>query len=609
MEGGEKIKFKEVLKTLMSVPKTIKLISSIEKSNLKILIIFSAIMGLMPLISLYVYQELINNLSTGNFFTDRMIYIIIIYVVISVVNSFLMEIYGYMNSKFNLNLGYKINKLILEKASTLSLNNFETPETYNIVEKITQESSYKPFQIMSSILGIITAMLTLVTSMLYISTWNYYLALLIISVPIFSLIIFLKIGQLEFVIQWKRANDERKTWYWIYLLTHDFSFKEIKLNGLKNYMIGQFSTLKERFIGEDLKLLKKKNIFNVLLEMVLQIIELIIIVIGIFALRSGELLIGSFVTILRALGIINNSSQSIVQDIYIIYNSSLYMEQLFNFINDTDRNNVLLDEKINNNINDKSNNIDSIKIESLNFQYPNGTMGVNNVNLELGKGELVAIVGKNGSGKSTLVKLLSGLYKGQSGRIFYDEISDDKLGENFYSNNVSVLFQDFTKYELTLRENIGFGYIEDLNNSSKMIGLLDKMNMDFLKENGSFNLNMQLGNWFNDGRQLSGGQWQKIGLVRALIKPASLYILDEPNAALDSVSEKSVFDTFLEYSKESIAIFVSHKISAARKADRIIVMDNGSITCEGSHDYLLSNNETYKELYLSEKYEENLQGE
>lgn len=142
-----------------------------------------------------------------------------------------------------------------------------------------------------------------------------------------------------------------------------------------------------------------------------------------------------------------------------------------------------------------------------------------------------------------------------------------------YRSKMSVLFQDFVKYELSLRENIGFGDIQNLNNDEKMVQMLHKLQTKFLQtDNGSYNLDLQLGNWFEDGCQLSQGQWQKIALGRVYFRDASFYILDEPNAALDTVSEREVFEKFFELSKDKIGVFISHRLNAAKMADKIIVL-------------------------------------
>ncbi|MCC9980302.1 ATP-binding cassette domain-containing protein, partial [Streptococcus agalactiae] len=302
------------------------------------------------------------------------------------------------------------------------------------------------------------------------------------------------------------------------------------------------------------------------------------------SIRSGKLLVGNFVSLIQAITRVNTYSQSMIQTTYIIYNRSLFMEQLFKFF-DMEVSNISIQ---NSKISRIEKRIDKIKVNNLSFIYPGSVKKtLEDINVEFNKGELVAIVGKNGSGKSTLVKLLSGLYQPSEGQIYYNNESSDVLDLSYYQNNVSVLFQDFVKFELSVRENIGLSDVNSISDS-KIKKHIDNLKLNFLTAENNFNLNQRLGTWFNDSRQISGGQWQKVALARTFFKNASIYILDEPSSALDPISEKEIFDEFVTRSKDKIALFVSHNLMAASRADRIIVMQDGRIIDEGKHDDLIS---------------------
>src|SRR5699024_5007750 len=277
---------------------------------------------------------------------------------------------------------------------------------------------------------------------------------------VISLVIFMRVGQLEFLIQWERANSEREVWYINYLLTHDFSFKEIKLNGISQYFIDKYGTLKRNFMNQDLNISIKKVLFRGSLDILLNFINGIAIFMMIQSIRSGKLLVGNFVSLIQAITRVNTYSQSMIQNTYIIYNTSLFMEQLFKFF-DMEVSNISIQ---NSRISRIEKRIDKIKVNNLSFIYPGSVKKtLEDINVEFNKGELVAIVGKNGSGKSTLVKLLSGLYQPSEGQIYYNNESSDVLDLSYYQNNVSVLFQDFVKFELSVRENIG---LSDVNSIS-----------------------------------------------------------------------------------------------------------------------------------------------
>ncbi|HGD5860656.1 TPA: ABC transporter ATP-binding protein [Streptococcus agalactiae] len=597
----DKFTLKNFFQTILTIPKTIRLIFRIERKYASYLIILNILQSIIPLASLFIYQELINAVlkKGSNIFS-----VLIVYILMQMMLSILSQLNSYISEKFNMNLSYNLNLKLLKKTSSLNLIDFEQADTYNLIENIVQDSTYKPFQLFNAIIGVITGFLSLLTSIIYVSTWNVAVSTFLLIIPVISLVIFMRVGQLEFLIQWERANSEREVWYINYLLTHDFSFKEIKLNGISQYFIDKYGTLKRNFMNQDLNISKKKVLFRGSLDILLNFINGIAIFMMIQSIRSGKLLVGNFVSLIQAITRVNTYSQSMIQNTYIIYNTSLFMEQLFKFF-DMEVSNISIQ---NSRISRIEKRIDKIKVNNLSFIYPGSVKKtLEDINVEFNKGELVAIVGKNGSGKSTLVKLLSGLYQPSEGQIYYNNESSDVLDLSYYQNNVSVLFQDFVKFELSVRENIGLSDVNSISDS-KIKKHIDNLKLNFLTAENNFNLNQRLGTWFNDSRQISGGQWQKVALARTFFKNTSIYILDEPSSALDPVSEKEIFDEFVTRSKDKIALFVSHNLMAASRADRIIVMQDGRIIDEGKHDDLISKSKYYRELYYSEKYEEESDG-
>lgn len=597
----DKFTLKNFFQTILTIPKTIRLIFRIERKYASYLIILNILQSIIPLASLFIYQELINAVlkKGSNIFS-----VLIVYILMQMMLSILSQLNSYISEKFNMNLSYNLNLKLLKKTSSLNLIDFEQADTYNLIENIVQDSTYKPFQLFNAIIGVITGFLSLLTSIIYVPTWNVAVSTFLLIIPVISLVIFMRVGQLEFLIQWERANSEREVWYINYLLTHDFSFKEIKLNGISQYFIDKYGTLKRNFMNQDLNISKKKVLFRGSLDILLNFINGIAIFMMIQSIRSGKLLVGNFVSLIQAITRVNTYSQSMIQNTYIIYNTSLFMEQLFKFF-DMEVSNISIQ---NSRISRIEKRIDKIKVNNLSFIYPGSVKKtLEDINVEFNKGELVAIVGKNGSGKSTLVKLLSGLYQPSEGQIYYNNESSDVLDLSYYQNNVSVLFQDFVKFELSVRENIGLSDVNSISDS-KIKKHIDNLKLNFLTSENNFNLNQRLGTWFNDSRQISGGQWQKVALARTFFKNASIYILDEPSSALDPVSEKEIFDEFVTRSRDKIALFVSHNLMAASRADRIIVMQDGRIIDEGKHDDLISKSKYYRELYYSEKYEEESDG-
>lgn len=594
----DKIKVKDIFGALKQLPKTISLIARVDKVSFCVVIMLSLISGVFPVITLILSQEMINSL-VGDIMLKNTIVLLVIYVGASFVGEIISEINGYNQGKFQYLLQYRLNFMLMNKCTELSLEDFEESEMYDRIEKITREIAYRPYQIFLSIIRLFTSLITMFSSFILLFVWKPYISCILLIVPVISLLYYLKIGQQEFNIIWNRAKDERKTWYLSYLLTHDFSFKEISLLGLKDYLLNNYLQISNQFLNQNMEILKTKTVFNLIYESTMQLISFIIIGSSIMSAYVGEILVGNVMSYIRSVGLVQNNVQSVMANIYNIYNSSLYMEMLFEFLD-------YKSEKVKRDSTTKIYGaISNIEIRNLSFSYKNGTQALKNINLSLKRGEKIALVGPNGSGKSTLIKILAGLYDIEAGKVLINNVDLKNMNMKDYQSHISVLFQDFVKYELTLQENIGFGDIENMDLTRKMEQILDRLRADFLKNDRNYDFNMQLGNWFEDGRQLSQGQWQKIALARAYFREASIYILDEPNAALDTVSEREIFDKFFEMSKEKIGIYISHRLNATKMADVIVVMEQGEIVGIGKHEELLQSCPVYKTLYDAEIYEEN----
>ncbi|WEZ05697.1 ATP-binding cassette domain-containing protein [Bacillus subtilis] len=243
----------------------------------------------------------------------------------------------------------------------------------------------------------------------------------------------------------------------------------------------------------------------------MQLVGAVIIFIAIMSAFAGKIMVGNVMSYIRSVSLVQSHSQSIMTSIYSIYNSNLYMNQLYEFLE-------LREEKNQGHKKQIVEPIHSVIFQNVSFIYPNqGEQTLNHINVSLNKGERIAIVGPNGSGKSTFIKLLTGLYEVQQGDILVNGVNIKELDMDSYMEQIAALFQDFMKYEMTLKENIGFGQIDKLHQTNKMHEVLDIVKADFLKGHSSYQFDTQLGLWFDEGRQLSGGQWQKIALAGLIL--------------------------------------------------------------------------------------------
>lgn len=592
-----RVQLGDVAKAMRQLPKTFSILMKVDRKSIFLIFVLSVIAGVFPVVTLVLSQEMINSLVRENSTLHDTLLLFFIYILAGFVGEALGELQGYVQKKYQYLLQYKLNYFVMEQCTQMTLRDFESSAMYDKIEKITGEISYRPYQMLLSMIGMVTAAVTMASSVIFLFLWNPAVSLLLFLVPAISVFYYLKIGQQEFEMMWNRAKEERKIWYLGHLLTHDFSFKEISLLQLKDYLLKKYWNISSSFMEQNNRLLNRKTVFNLIYELIVQCVGFVVIGIALLSAYIGKILVGNVISYIRSVGLIQSNSGQLMENIYNMYSCSLYMDMLFEFLEE----NRGRQEKKGGRRLDAD--ITSVDIEGLSFSYDGETDVLNGVNLSFQKGEKIAVVGPNGSGKSTLLKVLAGLYEPEAGEIKINGIPMGELDMNDYRSKLSVLFQDFVKYEMTLRENVGFGNIADMENEEKMTAILKELKTGFLETaEGTYRMDMQLGNWFEDGRQLSQGQWQKIALARVCFKDASFYILDEPNAALDTVSEREVFEQFFERSRDRIGVYISHRLNAAQMADKIIVMDGGRVTATGKHEELMARCAVYRELYEAESY-------
>lgn len=575
---------------------TIKLIWKKHKFLFISLIILNILIGILPLFSVYCVQTIINGLVQKKSF-KFILFVFLSYISISIGSSLLAAIQTYINGKISNYLSYEIEYDVLNVVSTLPLESFENEETYSQIDKLTNEAPTKPFEVFNSLNTISTALITLISGYIYIYKIKPWYALTLLTVSILSIPYLMYISKKQFNVHWNRAELERKNWYIKYLMTHDFSVKEIKFFNLGNYLKKIFSQLKKKFISQDLALLKQYSGFTFVYELLTAIVSSVLVLSIISAIFLGKALIGTLTSVTQIISLTQENTQTVISGIYSMKYNMLLLGKLFEFTNKNKSNNLIQYSK-----KKKLTSINTIEARNLNYNYGDFP-ALKGINFSLHKGMLVAIVGKNGSGKSTLVKLLSGLYKPQKGQLLINNNDILDYDESTFHNKIAVLFQNFVKYEMTLRENIGFGKLKDIKNEDKLTKVINKYAQSLPP---NINLDSQLGNWFSNGQQLSGGQWQGVATCRTFLNNESqLVILDEPNSALDPIAEKKLFNEFKGFINNSrLGIFISHRIGAVKQADLILVLDKGQIIASGTHDELKENCSVYKELEEAEKYED-----
>ncbi|NFE33992.1 ABC transporter ATP-binding protein [Clostridium botulinum] len=320
------------------------------------------------------------------------------------------------------------------------------------------------------------------------------------------------------------------------------------------------------------------------------LVDAILFVYIIFIGFTGRILIGDVMTYTKTINEIKKLITDVLQQFAEINKESLFIDELMRYFSleeIDDEGLIKIDE------------IHSIRIKNLSYRYgTTGRYALKNINLEFSKNETYVIVGQNGSGKSTLIKIIMGFYDDYEGEIYINNIELKKIDKSSFLPTIATLFQDFIRYEATFRENISYGNLSLLEEEEKLYSITSKFGITELIKNSVKELDTQIGYWFDKGKQISIGEWQKIALSRAFAKNADLYILDEPNSALDPISEYNLANLYKKLLKNKMGIIVAHKFNNFIKdADKIIVFSNGEVIGKGNHMHLINTNEMYKQLY------------
>lgn len=480
-------------------------------------------------------------------------------------------IYEKCNSKFKLE--------IAEKASKLALIDYEDNNFLNIY---TRAKSCIDREIPSSIF---MAFVTLVMNLISVISVLWVLAnysIWFIPVSIISVIPFYiskKLRGEEFYrLKLKQTKDNREMNYLWGLFTDKDSIREMRVMCFEKYIINKWIAKRDEINKEVWKHNMKETKSMIGCDIIRIGGYMISIVFAIFFLIKGVITIGPFAACLAAFTSVQNTTKDFLIKLCNVRNNGAFLKDYFEFIN------IREEEKIVN-INDNAEN--DIILNNVSFSYP-GTddIAIKNINLSIGKGEKIAIVGQNGCGKTTLCKIILGVYHPQKGNVYQSDRVSGKCG---------IVSQNYVRYKMTLRENVGISNIRNIENRNEILELMEYMNIsELIKENEG--IEYRLGTEFG-GDDLSGGQWQKIAIARAVYSKANMYILDEPTSALDPLIELEVMKDFLNITSEKTSIMVLHRMGLCQSVDRIIVMKDGEIVEVGSHTQLMKTKGEYYHLY------------
>lgn len=489
-------------------------------------------------------------------------------------------------------LGQRVNVMILEKALTLQLSHFEDSEFYDKLTQARREASSRPLSLVNRTFGLVQNLISLTSFAVLLFAFSPWAVLILIGAGLPSFFAEAKFSGDAFRLFRWRSPDTRMQMYLETVIAREDGVKEVKLFQLGPRLLQRYREIFRKLFAEDRSLTLRRDGWGFVLGLISTAAFYGAYAWIVMSTINGEITLGAMTMYLLLFRQGQSAVAAILSAISGMYEDNLYLSNLYEYLGQpvTARSGSLVEGP---------NPKEGLLLDNVSFTYPGAdSPALSDVSFQLKPGQSLALVGENGSGKTTLIKLITRLYEPTEGRILLDGLELGEWDIEALRQRVGVIFQDFGRYQFSVGENIGAGDVRHFEDASRWQEAAETgMAAPFIGDMPE-GYDTQLGRWFKGGRELSGGQWQKIALSRAFMRSdADILVLDEPTAAMDAASEASIFEHFRSMSSDKMTILISHRFSTVRAADQIIVIQDGRIVERGNHESLMTEDGQYAQLF------------
>ena len=576
--------------------RALNLVWTTSRSLTLTLALLTLVAGILPAVVAFIGQLIVDGvvaaMTSSSPDTQRVLWLVLLEAIVVILIATSQRGISASQSLLRALLGQRVNVMILEKALTLQLENFEDSEFYDKLTQARREASSRPLSLVIRTFGLVQNGISLTSYAVLLFAFSPWAVVILIGAGLPSFFAEAKFSGDAFKLFRWRSPETRMQMYLETVIAREDGVKEVKLFQLGPRLLQRYRDIFNKLFVEDRRLTLRRDGWGLALGLLSTAAFYGAYVWIVITTMQGAITLGQMTMYLVLFRQGQTAVAASLSAISGMYEDNLYLSNLYDY----------LGQPVPARLGEAQQGPEpglGLEFKNVSFSYPGAdSNALNDVSLRIRPGESLALVGENGSGKTTLIKLLTRLYDPTEGCILLDGLDLQEWDVEALRQRIGVIFQDFGRYQFTVGENIGAGdvrYIDDAERWAKAA----KMGMaaPFIEEMPD-GYQTQLGRWFKDGRELSGGQWQKIALSRAFMRSeADILVLDEPTAAMDAPSEAAIFDHFRSQSHNKMTILISHRFSTVRAAKKIIVIHKGEVIEQGDHESLLAENGQYAHLF------------